>query len=124
MKESETGTSGTLTQVPVIVQVVGGRIECNPYKVVIFKDEEVEWVYHPGGLIIDFETTRPFGTQQFRAEKDQPTIRSGPADVDTREEFKYTVTVPEHGVEPLDPVVEADPRKRPTTTTPTTKPIK
>ena len=115
MKESETGTAGTLTQVPVIVQVVGGKIECNPYKVVIFKDEEVEWVYPPGGLIIDFETTRPFGRQQFRSKVGEPTILSGPHDVVglESESFKYTVTVPEPGIKPLDPVVEADPRKRP-----------
>ena len=59
MKETETGTSVPLTQVPVIVQVVNGVIECDPERALIFKDEEVEWIYHPGGLIIDFETTRP-----------------------------------------------------------------
>lgn len=112
MKEFKAGTAETLTQVPVIVEVIGGVIECNPKKVLIYKDEQVEWIYHPSGLKIKFESERPFGQQEFDAGK-QPRILSGPHDCVTFESFKYTVTVPVPGVEPLDPMVDADPRKRP-----------
>jgi|SRR6266850_7051770 len=100
----------TLTQVPVIIEVIGGRITCSRDPVTIYKNQEVEWIYHPGGLVIEFESDRPFGKKQHRAE-DMPHVRSGAHDSEVRQEFKYTVTVP--GVEPLDPVVDVDPREKP-----------
>ena len=107
----------TVTQVPVIIEVIDGKITCSQDPVKVYKDQEVEWVYHPGGLVVDFETLRPFGRQQHRAE-DKPFVRSGQYDCEVPEDFKYTISVPVPGVEPLDPVVDADPRKTPRTNSP------
>jgi hypothetical protein len=108
-----TETTGALTTVPVIVQVIDGVLRCTPDHVVIFGGEQVEWTYHPGDLKIDFNSTRPFGNA--RLEMTGVTLRSGPNDCEDREIFKYTITVTDPSVKPLDPMVDADPRKRPPT---------
>jgi hypothetical protein len=108
-----TETTEVLTTVPVIVQVIDGVLRCTPDHVVIFGGEQVEWTYHPGGLRIDFNSTRPFGEMHY--ETKDVTFHSGPADCQDRELFKYTITVPDPSVKPLDPMVDADPRKRPPT---------
>jgi hypothetical protein len=93
--------------VPVIVEVRDGVIKCAPDPVKLGKNNEVEWVYNPGGLLIEFETDRPFGRKQHRGTG--PSLHSGAHDCQTHERFKYTITVPDPRVRPLDPVVDVDP---------------
>lgn len=111
MQKLKAGKAEPLTQVPVTIGASGGKITCDPYTVKLYKGEEVEWHYPPGGHMIEFETIHPFGKRRHHA-KGVPHVRSGPHHCSERKDFKYTITVP--GVEPLDPVVDADPRRRPT----------
>jgi hypothetical protein len=110
MREPRSEVDATLTQVPVIIEVIGGRITCNPDPVKVYSDQEVQWVYNPGGHVVEFEDEHPFGKKVHHS-KGRATILSGRHTSASRKDFKYTITVP--GAEPLDPVVDADPRKMP-----------
>jgi hypothetical protein len=110
MREPESEVDMILTKVPVIVEVVGGMITCTPDPVKVYSDQEVEWVYNRGGHVIEFEDAHPFG-KKVHDSHGRPTILSGKHNSASHKDFKYTITVP--GAAPLDPVVDADPRKMP-----------
>jgi len=116
MKNSGAGTltptgtkGGRVADVEVKVDTIDGKLKCTPDHVVIFGGETVGWIFGPGGHAIEFEVVGPFGQQ--RHEETGAGLILGPHKCKDRELFKYTITAPGFGAQ--DPVVDADPRKRP-----------
>ena len=102
-------STGSLKQKPVFIEVINGVITCTPDTVELGKNNDVEWIYNPGGVVVEFETTRPFGKKRHEAVGG--SVRSGPNDCKEHERFKYKVTVPDPKVRPLDPIVDVDPAR-------------
>lgn len=103
------------TVVPVLIRVVDGDITVFPDPVTLYKDEELEWICSDGGFSCEFNGPSPFSKKKYSSSG--KSVRVGPHHVTagataTESKFKYTITA-DGADQPLDPTIEAEPRKRP-----------